>query len=156
MKKTETNPVAYIAIGKQRVKQYDDIVYLKNNQSFEIELFNPTQNKILAKIDLNDNSIGSGIVLRPGERVFLERFLDNSKKFLFETYTVNGSNDEVKKAIANNGNVDVEFYNQWIPSPTYYSNPLYYNYTGGYWLGGIWYGNPYPSSLTYTSNQSPQ
>ena len=96
-------PQSFITKGKQRLKQHTDTVYLKNGDEFEIELFNPKQNKVLAKIELNGKSIGSGIILRPGERVFLERYLDVAKKFLFETYVVNGNNDEVKNAIANNG-----------------------------------------------------
>lgn len=114
-------PQSFITKGKQRLKQHTDTVYLKNGDEFEIELFNPTQNKVLAKIEMNGNSIGSGIILRPGERVFLERYLDEAKKFLFETYTVNGNNEEVKRAIENNGDIVVRFYNQII-SPTYYSS----------------------------------
>ncbi len=103
-------PQSFITKSKQRLKQHVDTVYLKNGDEFEIELFNPTQNKVLAKIELNGVSIGSGIVLRPGERVFLERYLDDAKKFLFETYIVNGNNNDVQQAIAKNGDVTVKFY----------------------------------------------
>ena len=85
-----TVPTSFITKGKQRLKQNIDTVYLKNGDEFEIELFNPTQNKVLAKIEVNGNSIGNGIILRPGERIYLERHLGESKKFLFETYTVEG------------------------------------------------------------------
>lgn len=61
---------------------------------------------------MNGNSIGAGIILRPGERVFLERYLDEAKKFLFETYEVEGDNNDVQKAIANNGDVVVRFYDE--------------------------------------------
>ena len=115
-------PQSFITKGKQRLKQHTDTVYLKNGDEFEIELFNPTHNKVLAKIELNGNSIGSGIILRPGERVFLERYLDVAKKFLFETYIVNGNNDEVKQAIADNGDVVVKFYDEILPSSFYYGN----------------------------------
>jgi len=116
-----SQPQSFITKGKQRLKQHIDTVYLKDGDEFEIELYNPTQNKVLAKIELNGNSIGSGIILRPGERVFLERYLDEAKKFLFETYVVNGDNDEVKQAIANNGDVTIKFYDQ-IVTPNYMSN----------------------------------
>ena len=110
-----TAPSAYVTKGKQRIKQYDKSVYLNNGDEFEIELFNPTQNKVLAKIEINGNNIGgSGIVLRPGERVFLERYLNEAKKFLFETYKVNGSNSDVLKAIENNGDLSVKFYSEYI------------------------------------------
>ena len=95
-------PQSFITKSKQRLKQHIDTVYLNNGDEFEIELYNPTSNKVLAKIELNGKSIGNGIILRPGERVFLERYLDEAKKFLFETYVVNGNNQEVKNAIANN------------------------------------------------------
>ena len=105
-------PQSFITKGKQRLKQHIDTVYLNNGDEFDIELYNPTQNKVLAKIEMNGNSIGNGIILRPGERVFLERYLDEAKKFLFETYVVNGNNEEVQQAIANNGDVVIKFYNE--------------------------------------------
>jgi len=120
-------PQSFITKGKQRLKQNIDTVYLKNGDEFEIELFNPTQNKVLAKIEMNGNSIGNGIILRPGERVFLERYLDEAKKFLFETYVVNGNNEEVQQAIANNGDVVVKFHNEMVlngTSTVTINNPL--------------------------------
>ena len=111
-----TEPTAFVTKGRQRVKQYNnDSVYLKNGSEFELELFNPTTSKVMAKIELNGNSIGAGIVLRPGERVFIERYLDEARKFMFQTYEVNGSNEDVKRAIANNGDVRVLFYNEATP-----------------------------------------
>lgn len=108
-------PQSFITKGKQRLKQHIDTVYMNNGDEFEIELYNPTQNKILSKIELNGNSIGNGIILRPGERVFLERYFDEAKKFLFETYKVNGDDEEVQNAIAKNGDVTVSFYNENKP-----------------------------------------
>jgi hypothetical protein len=109
-------PAVFVTKGRQRVKQYgNSTVYLRNGDEFEIELFNPTTNKVLAKISLNGKSLGSGIVLRPGERVFLERYLDEAKKFLFDTYEVNGTDSAVKEAIKLNGVVDVEFYDEQKP-----------------------------------------
>lgn len=114
-------PQSFITKGKQRLKQHIDTVYLNNGDEFEIELFNPKSNKVLAKIEMNGNSIGNGIILRPGERIFLERYLDEAKKFLFETYVVNGNNEEVKQAIANNGDVVVKFYDE-ITTPSYFTS----------------------------------
>ena len=95
-------PSTYITKNKQRIKQYGNIVYLNNGDEFELELFNPTKNKILAEIELNGNSIGPGLILRPGERVFLERFVNTAKKFLFETYKIDGRDAFAKQAIENN------------------------------------------------------
>lgn len=109
-----STPSAYVTKNRQRVKQYNESVYLNNGDEFEIELFNPTQNKVLAKIELNGISIGSGIIVRPGERVFLERYLDVARKFLFETYKVSGTSAEVARAIANNGLVNVKFFSEYV------------------------------------------
>ena len=113
-------PQAWVAVSNNRQKIYgakDDLVYLDNGQEFQIELYNPTSTSYLAKIYLNNKVISSsGLVLRPGQRYFLDRFIDEKKKFLFSTYDVDAT-DEVKEAIKNNGKVKVEFY----PEHTSYS-----------------------------------
>lgn len=115
------SPSAHLTVQKNRIKKYDSNFYLKDGQEFEIELYNPTTSEVLAVIKLNGESIGpGGIVLRPGERVWLERFLDNSRKFKFSTYTVSGS-AETREAIANNGDLNVQFYNKKTPN-FYFSN----------------------------------
>jgi hypothetical protein len=144
----DSRPEAFITKGKQRLKQNIDTVYLSDGDEFEVELYNPTQNKVLAKIEMNGDSIGAGVILRPGERIFLERFLNESKKFLFETYTVEGDNDSVDKAIAKNGDVIVKFYDESIQNPYYLSN------TGGSssLTIGSTFGNTFEPSITYTTN----
>jgi hypothetical protein len=105
-------PTAHVAVNRNRLKHYGEKVYLKHGSHFEIELFNPKTIKLLAKISLNGVQISSsGIVLLPGQRVFLERWLDEPKKFLFETYEVENL-AEAKTAIAKNGKVSVEFYDE--------------------------------------------
>lgn len=145
-----TVPTAFVTKGRQRVKQYGNNVYLKNGEEFEIELFNPTTNKILAKISINGNSLGSGIVLRPGERVFLERYLDEAKKFLFETYEVASNDINVKEAIKKNGDLEVEFYEE-------YKNPsqVVYNYPNWDWSGINSPGVYYTNSGGFSGNSSP-
>jgi len=106
-----------LAINKSRIKLYNKkselpTYYLKSGQEFQLEIFNPTQDYILAMISLNNKLIShSGLVLRPGERIFLERYLDVDKKFLFDTYEVSSSN-EVKEAIKNNGDIKIKFYKE--------------------------------------------
>jgi hypothetical protein len=124
--KTAT-PCAFITKDKLRLKQFGHNVYLKNGSEFELELFNPSQSTVLAKIRIDGNYIsGGGIVLKPGQRIYLERFLDDAKKFKFETYEVDSTSNEVLNAISNNGNVDVEFYEEYI-KPTY-QQPFLVNY----------------------------
>lgn len=107
-------PSAFITINKQRVKQYQDILYLKNGQEFEIELFNPHQIKVLATIEFNGQSIGNGVVLNPGQRIYLERYLNVPKKFLFETYEINSKDKRAVEATLKNGKVKISFYKEFF------------------------------------------
>ena len=120
-------PTAHVAVNRNRLKHYGEKVYLKHGSHFEIELFNPKIIKLLAKISLNGVQISpSGIVLLPGQRVFLERWIDVPKKFLFETYEVEDS-EEAKAAIEKNGKVLVEFYEE---SMTRYPSVVTFPYSG--------------------------
>ena len=138
-------PTANIVINKSRLKLYNKeskipTYYLEKGAEFQIELFNPTKNNILAKIKLNNNSISQGgLVLRPGERVFLDRYIDVAKKFLFETYEV-GNSSEVKEAIKENGDFSVEFFTQTIKLPTIFNPGPFGGYnpsSGGYGYGSL-------------------
>jgi hypothetical protein len=123
-----TVPTLFVTKDKHRVKQYNDVIYLKDGDEFELELFNPTSKKVLAKIKLNDQDLGSGIVLRPGERVFLERYLNEARKFIFETYEVDKSDQNVQRAIQGNGKVEVDFFQEDV-NP---GNIIYGNGSGTY------------------------
>jgi len=119
--------------NRNRLKTYDGggTIYLKDGQNFEIELFNPLANRVLAKISINGNQISSsGIVLNPGQRIFLERFIDDDRKFLFETYEVENTK-EVKEAIQKNGKLEISFYNEYVPLIT---NTWIYNGSPGSFL----------------------
>lgn len=113
-------PTANLAIQKSRMKLYQTAgqmptYYLQSGQNFEIELFNPTSDVILAKIHLNGSPITQGgLILNPGQRVFLDRYIDVAKKFLFDTYEVSNT-EEVRKAIQDNGDFKVEFYKEYKP-----------------------------------------
>jgi ribosomal protein S27AE len=128
-------PAAFITKGRQRVKQYSNSVYLKNQDEFEIELFNPHQIRVLAKIKINGTYLSSsGLILNPGQRVFLERYIDDDKKFIFSVYDVESNNSEVLEAIQSNGIVEVSFYNEmtfyYSPSSGYITtNKINYIYT---------------------------
>lgn len=128
--------------GRKSIKT-DNKIYLEDGNNFEIELFNPLNESVLSDIKVNGKSVSSsGLVLRPGERFYLDCFLDDKKKFVFKTYSVEDS-DESKSAISNNGIVEVFFYkeetlkiNNWrevftpvIEKHFYYpSYPHYYPY----------------------------
>ena len=148
-------PSAFITVRKQRQKQNGKNVYLHDRTEFEIELHNPTNDSILAKISLNGNRISnSGVVLKPGQRIFLERYLDEDRKFLFETYEVSDTKTN-QRAIENNGLVIVEFFTKisfinygHLGGYTYLSNmPLLYG-------SGTVNGNPVTLTTTGLGNSS--
>jgi len=120
-------PTAHITVKKQRVKQNGKNVYLDNNTEFELELYNPTDTKLKATIEFDGNLIStSGIVLRPGERIFLDRYLDVDRKFLYETYEVKDT-EQNREAIDNNGLVKVKFYQKQV-----WQNPSIFSGSNAY------------------------
>jgi len=158
-------PCAYITKDRKRLKQFGQTVYLNNGEEFELELFNPSSTTVLAKIKLDGSYIsGGGIVLKPGQRVFLERYLDDARKFKFETYEVDGTSNEVLDAIAGNGDVVIDFFDEYkqpvwnnpityiggsfgIPTCNTYNS---YNVTGGY----VSNGSVPSTNLNFTSTSN--
>lgn len=142
-------PSAHLTRKKSRLKVYNGHnVFLNDGDNFEFELHNPKNKSVLVKIKLNGEYISTaGVVIRPGQRVFLERFLDSNNKFVFSTYSVR-DNDENRSAIAHNGDVEIEFYDE--ETPNYYPH-----LSGGNWSNG-WTkmntGTPYYGDITFTTN----
>jgi hypothetical protein len=100
--------------GRKSIK--NGKVYLKDKEEFQIELFNPLTDCVLADIKLNGNTISqSGLVIRPGERFYLDCFVDDKKKFVFNTYEVEDSTN-TKTAISKNGMLEVFFYKESVVS----------------------------------------
>jgi hypothetical protein len=114
---SEKKSMMAIAVNKSICKEYSTssnsrTVYLESGQEFQIQLFNPHKYTIGAKIFINGERIPNTLILNPGERIWLERFLDTAKKFKFSTYEVDGNDSDVKEAIKDNGLVKVEFYKE--------------------------------------------
>ena len=114
---SEKKSMMAIAIAKSICKEYSTssysrVVYLENGQEFQIQLFNPHNFTIGAEIFINGERLSNYLVLKPGERIWLERYLDIKKKFKFSTYEVEGNNKDVQKAIKDNGNIEVKFYKE--------------------------------------------
>lgn len=148
----DENPSAIITVNGSEKKIYDgNKIYLKKNDNFEFRFFNPTNKKIGIEIIFNNQKRGSSmLVLNPGQDATIDRFLDNNRKMKFDTYEVDGGNEQAVKAIKNNGLVEIKFYKErdWVHYP--YSSGTYTN-TGGFYdynsttiIGGS-YGN---SNLT--------
>ena len=129
------NPQVFITKNKNRLKFYEvNTVFLKDGDEFELELFNPNSTTIKAKIQLNGEYISSsGLVLYPGERVFLERYLDSNRKFLFHTYDINPGDAGAIEATRDNGYLKIEFYEEDKPFKKAYYNPYqpYFNTSSG-------------------------
>ena len=133
-------PQAWIAVSNNRQKLYgtnNDLVYLDDDQEFQIELYNPTPIQYLAKIYVNGELMSSsGLVLKPGQRYFLDRHIDVKKKLVFSTYEVENT-EEVAEAIKNNGSVKVEFYaenknSNWLISSSSGTSTVTYPHTTTY------------------------
>jgi hypothetical protein len=136
-----TNTSAHIALNRNRLRSYEKSVYLKDGSNFEIELFNGETVNVLAKIWINGHPISnSGLILKPGQRFFLDRFIDTNNKFLFETYKVDAS-IETASAIANNGLIKVEFYKESQLTVPKWSNGMDWTWRPQYPYFGS--GTPY-------------
>lgn len=173
----DSKPGAWIVNPKDKGRKSikNGKVFLNDGDSFEIEIFNPLTVSVLADIKLNNQSISkTGLVIKPGQRVYLDCFIDDRKKFIFKTYDVENSG-EVLDAIQNNGLLEVFFYKEdvvticnwksrfdkyvverWYPYNVYPSFPqVWYGTTGGgYVYGGTTLSTNIPNSIgtTTTSN----
>lgn len=96
--------------GRKQIKSGK--VFLNDEDEFEIELFNPLTVSVLADIKLNGQSVSkTGLVVKPGQRVYLDCFIDDRKKFKFSTYEIENSG-EALDATQNNGVLEVFFYKE--------------------------------------------
>ena len=125
--KTTNNNYAKIAKEKSLLKEFSNskfsrIVYLNDKDEFQIQIFNPEKHTIGVQISLNDVGMSNMLVLKPGERVWLERYLDTAKKFKFSTYEIDGS-EEAQNATEYNGLVKVSFFKEITKRPIIYCSP---------------------------------
>lgn len=135
--------LAKIAIAKSLVKEYktnesERTVYLNNETEFQIYLKNPYQKHIGVKVYVNEQEIGGTLILKPGQSCWLERFMNNNKKFLFSTYDVENT-QEMMNAISKNGKIKIEFFDEKKSS---------YNYK---WNEITTIPSPYINSIPYPS-----
>jgi hypothetical protein len=153
--------------GRKSIK--NGKVYLKDSEEFQIELFNPLSECVLADIKLNGQPISkTGLVLKPGQRFYLDCFIDDNKKFIFSTYEVEQTLESLN-AINNNGKLEVFFYKESVVSvrnwrdrfntviiERYYpSYPTYpYWTTTPYYGTGTNIGTVTTTNTTLTSNSS--
>jgi hypothetical protein len=111
-------PQSWVAIKRNRQKIYDgkgsspSQIFLKDGQEFEIELYNPTPSRYLVKFKINGKyQSDRGLILNPGQRYFLDRFIDEDRKLAFQTYEVENTKTN-QKATEKNGLLEVEFFSE--------------------------------------------
>ena len=129
-------------------------VFLEDKEEFEIELFNPLTVSVLADIKLNGQSISkTGLVVKPGQRVYLDCFIDDKKKFKFSTYEIENSG-EALDATQNNGLLEVFFYKEDVITLDNWKSKFdriivekYYPYNPYPWHNPytVWYGTTSPT-----------
>ena len=160
--KSVTKPDAWIVVNNQKDKSKpsdrgrksikNGKVYLDDGQEFEIELYNPLKECILCDIKLNGQSISkNGLILKPGQRFYLDCFIDDKKKFIFNTYDVELSLESIE-ATENNGSLEVFFYKEQVININNWNDkfqkiiieryPVYYPYYDPYWY-------PYRTNIIY-------
>ena len=147
---TTKDELAKIAIAKNLIKEYkssnsERTVYLNDGTEFQIYLKNPYQTHLGIKISVNNQSIGNMLVLKPGQSFWLDRFVNENKRFLFSTYEVENT-AEMKYAISNNGKVKIEFFHERENNA--YVHPYSTTVT---WTGGPNY-TPYSSTTGSASS----
>lgn len=160
----QTTPCAWVVNssdrGRKSIKKGK--VYLSDKSEFEIELFNPLKDCVLADIKLNGKSISkTGLILKPGQRFYLDCFIDDKKKFVFNTYNVDNT-DEVKSAIEKNGLLEVFFYKESVLNldqlnrtgtiHIHNHNDYFYPWGRTYYYGGVTNNTTLCGSNTITSN----
>ena len=152
MSVTIKDSLAKIAISKNLIKEYkssesERTVYLNDGTEFQIHLKNPYQDHLGIKIYVNNKSIGNMLVLKPGQSCWLDRFVNEKKRFLFSTYEVENTG-EMRYAINKNGRVKIEFYHEKEETSSLTWTGPYYK---SYHIDGPYY-NFYSTSTGYVSN----
>jgi hypothetical protein len=113
-KKSTILPGAWIVNPKNKGRKSikNGKVFLNDKDTFEIEIFNPLTVSVLADIKLNDQSISkTGLVIKPGQRIYLDCFIDDKKKFIFSTYNIDNIQESIN-ATEKNGLLEVFFYKE--------------------------------------------
>ena len=156
-----TNYYAKVAKNKSLLKEYktslcDRTVYLNDGDEFQFQLFNPEREEISVRISIESSQLSHDIVIRPGEKIWIERYTDIPKKFKFNTYYVNDKNKEVQDAIADNGDIRIQFFHKKKKEPIWVSAP---NITWTYDRDSTGYWKPYNSlyyctATTFTTNNA--
>ena len=139
MNKQNSKVQAYVSVNKNRLKIYEDNkYYLSNNTNFEIELVNNDDKKYLVEIYLNEHSIGS-IVIGANSHNYLERYIDDNRKFQFNTFEIDNVG-ETEEARERNGSIQIYFYPQITSYPKV--SFCYSSFTNGPFTNNLFINSP--------------
>ena len=150
MNKQQNSKVqAYVSVNKNRLKIYEDNkYYLSNNTNFEIELVNNDDKKYLVEIYLNEHSIGS-IVIGANSHNYLERYIDDNRKFQFNTFEIDNVK-ETEEARERNGSIQIYFY----PQITSYPKTSYSPFTNSLFVNSTFTNSPFTNTPVDTCYSS--
>lgn len=159
------NPQVHIAVKNNRMKTYDHEgekrIYLDDETEFQLEFYNDSSYYAKAVIEINGVVQNSALVLRPYQRFYLDRFMNEQKRLKFNTFmTGNDDIEKLKEIIEKNGRIKVEFYKQYVPQPIVSWTTIteeediqpYYPYHPWSTTGGQQYGGTLTSGQINTCN----
>ncbi|MFW6242926.1 MAG: zinc ribbon domain-containing protein [bacterium] len=138
---SDSMPSAIILSRNPRSSSLDELktyrgtdIFLNDGNEFQIKLFNPLQIKIGVSISINGKSANHLLVLNPGEESIIDRFVDEKRRMIFETYKYDDNNPSAKKAVQNNGLIEIKFFREHfdVQTATWSTTPHFqdYNTTG--------------------------
>lgn len=108
-------PECEILVNKQLRKVYGNKknkIYLNNDDYIQLNIFNPTFERIGVQLEFNGSIENKMLIVNPGQKILLDRFVDTKKKIKFSTYFVDGDNKISKKAIEKNGSIKIHFWKE--------------------------------------------
>lgn len=140
---SDSMPSAIILARNPRTSSLDELktyrennIFLNDKDEFQIRLFNPLTEKIGVQVSVNGKKSDDLLVLNPGEDVIVDRFIDDQRRMIFETYKYDDNNTDAKKAVAKNGLIEINFFKE-------YQNQLLYTSI-----------NPWSSTVNYNLGYS--
>ena len=101
----DSTPSAIILARNPRTSSLDELktyqgndIFLNNGDEFQIRLFNPLTEKIGAQVTINGKIPNRLLVLNPGEVVDVDRFIDEQRRMVFETYQYDDGSQAARNA----------------------------------------------------------
>lgn len=148
-------PQCELLVNKQKRKFYGkkkNKLYLNDGDYIQISIFNSSYDRIGVQLEFNNNIEEKMVIINPGQKILLDRFVDTKKKIKYSTYIVDGNDDNVKESIKFNGNIILHFWKEKIQSYYYNINlPNNTNWSSGSYLTNTTISDA-PFDLTTSSN----